>query len=241
MKGRRGYVGALAVSVLLVVAASGCGLLEGAGDVQTDTETIELGTAETAVVHLRMVGGRLMLSGGADALAEASFMYSVADWRPTIDYAVSGGEGELWIEQPDLDVVMPRSYRYEWRVELSDAVPLELDVELGAGQGEIDVSSLTLTRLDLDMGAGDLEVNLRGERDRDVEVAIRGGIGAARLLLPDDVGVRATVEGGLGDVDVLGMTREDGAYVNEAYGEAETTMNLAIEAGVGDLTLDAGG
>jgi hypothetical protein len=34
------------------------------------------------------------------------------------------------------------------------------------------------------------------------------------------------------------MSRKDDAYVNEAFGVSETTINLDIQGGIGDVTLD---
>jgi hypothetical protein len=230
-------IAGLLAAVLLVIVASGCAWTTQAGPLQTESRTIELGGAEAVAVDLKMGAGELTLSGGAAALAEADFTYNVADWRPTIDYVVAGDEGELHIEQPRAENVGLESYRYEWDVRLNDQVPMALDVALGAGESEIDVSTLSLTRLGLEMGVGAVELDLTGDRAQDVEVTIRGGVGEATVLLPDDVGVEARVGGGLGDVDASGMTRQGGVYVNEAYGGSEATITLDIEGGIGGVNL----
>lgn len=67
------------------------------------------------------------------------------------------------------------SYRYEWEVLLNDDVPMVLDVALGTGESAIDLSDVNVTRVDLKTGVGGVNLNLTGERDRDVEVSMRGG------------------------------------------------------------------
>jgi predicted membrane protein len=79
---------------------------------------------------------------------------------------------------------------------------------------------------------------LTGERERDLNVSVRGGVGEVVILLPEDVGVQAQVEGGIGEVKADGMSRKDDAYVNEAFGVSETTINLDIQGGVGGVTLE---
>ena len=221
----------------LVISLAACSWTSRTGDLQEQSETIDLEGAESVVVNLRMGAGELTVRGGSDALVDAEFIYNVDEWEPTIDYAVSGDEGELWIEQPEVGSLSLESYRYEWILEFNEDVPMEMNVDLGAGVNELDVSALSLTRLDLEMGVGDLNLDLTGEREQDLDVSIRGGVGSATVLLPADVGVRAEVTGGLGSIDVDGLTREGDVYVNEAYEESDMTVNLDIEAGVGEIDL----
>jgi hypothetical protein len=232
------YVGILA-GVMLIVLLGACNwATTRAGKLRQESETIELGGAESVAVDIRMGAGELTIKGGTQALVEADFTYNVAEWGPTIDYAVVSGErGELVIEQPAAENVRLDSYRYEWDLTLNDQVPMDLGIALGAGKSTIDVSELSLTDFDLEMGVGDVEVDLTGARERDLAVSIRGGVGAATVLLPSNVGVRAEVRGGLGDLTTSGLTREGGAYVNDAYGTSDTTITLDVEGGVGEIEL----
>jgi hypothetical protein len=230
-------VGLLAAAVL-VVSASGCAWTVRAGELQTESRTVELDGAEFADVSLRMGAGGLTLTGGAKELAKANFTYNVADWRPTIDYSVnSGGQGDLSIEQPAVRNLGLDSYRYEWDVRLNEEVPMALDVALGAGESELDVGSLNLSDLDLKIGFGGVELDLRGDREEDLDVTIRGGVGEVTVLLPSEVGVEASVSGGPGELDTSGMRRDGDVYINAAYEESGATITLDIEGGVGGVHL----
>jgi len=46
-----------------------------------------------------MGAGELNVSGSADALMEADFAYNIADWKPKVDYDVSGDTGKLSVKQ----------------------------------------------------------------------------------------------------------------------------------------------
>ena len=229
----------LLTAAILIVSASGCAWTVRAGELRTESRTVELNGAESAEISLKMGAGGLTVAGGAEELTEAEFMYNVADWRPTIDYSVnSGGQGDLSIEQPEVKNLGLDSYRYEWDIRLSKEVPMTLDVALGAGESELDVGSLNLTDLDVKVGFGGVELDLRGDREKNLTVRIRGGIGETTVLLPSDVGVEAKVRGALGEVDVSGLTREGDTYVNEAYGASGATITLDVQGGVGGVTLD---
>jgi len=230
---------AVLAATLVVALAGGCAWTTRTGELRTETEIVELDGAEQAEVHLRMGAGQMDLSGGAEGetLAQATFTYNVPDWQPTIDYVVAGDEGELWIEQPEAKNLGLESYRYAWDVRLNEDVPLALDIGLGAGESEIGVSTLSLTELDLNVGVGGVELDLTGDRERDLDVTVRGGVGEATVLLPSEVGVEARVGGGLGDLNVSGLTQQGDVYVNEAHGATESTLRLDIEGGIGGVTL----
>ena len=79
-----------------------------------------------------MNAGDLDVRGGAAKLLDADFTYNVAAWKPELHYSLSGGDGDLSLEQPG-----PRSStgktKNEWRVQLNDGVPVDLSIQLGAG------------------------------------------------------------------------------------------------------------
>jgi hypothetical protein len=216
---------------------SGCTWTTQTGEIQQTSETIALQDVESADVTLRMGAGELTVDNGSEALMDAEFTFNVADWEPMIDYVVSGAEGELWIEQPEVKNLGLESYRYAWDLRFNETVPMQMDIALGAGPSEIDVSNLSVTRLDLRMGAGETRLDLSGAREEDLAVILRGGVGQATVILPADIGVRAEVRGGLGAINADGLMKDGAAYVNEAYGTSDITVTLDVEAGVGEINL----
>jgi hypothetical protein len=57
-------------------------------------------------------------------------------------------------------------------------------------------------------------------------------------LLPSEVGARVSAEGGLGKINAEGLRREDNSYVNDVYGDSEITLDVDIQGGVGEITLE---
>src|SRR5215204_1148754 len=162
-----------------------------------------LENAQSVRAELRMGAGELNVTGGADALMEADFAYNVADWEPEVDYEVSGDTGELKVEQGSgEDISIGGEARNEWDLRLNDDVPIDLSVQMGAGESDLDLDSLTLTGLDLQMGAGATTVDLTGSYERDIAATIEGGVGEATVQLPSEIGVRVNAEGGLGQINL---------------------------------------
>src|SRR5215213_4990702 len=109
---------------------------------------------------------------------------------------------------------------------------------MGAGESDLDLDSLTLMGLDLQMGAGKTTVDLTGDYDRDFDASIEGGVGEATVLVPSEVGVRVRAEGGLGKINAEGFQREGEAYVNDAYGDSDVTLDVNVRGGVGRINLE---
>lgn len=231
------------------------------GELVRETQTVELEDAAEVRADVKMGAGELRIEGGAESLLEADFTYNVAEWKPEVEYAVTENAGRLTVKQPKTETfTTSANTRYEWDLQFNDAVPLDLRIECGAGDSKLKLGDLTVTRVDMQLGAGDMEldlsgnasltemdldlgagevtVDLTGDWEHDVTVSIQGGVGRTHLLLPENIGVRVKVDKGIGDVDASGLYREDNTYVNKAYEDAQTTLEVNIQAGVGQIDLE---
>jgi hypothetical protein len=215
------------------------------GEAKTDQEQVDLQQADRVVAQITMGAGNLEIGGGAPALMQADFTYNVDAWKPDVEYDVSpsGDEsvGNLSVKQPaniELDPNLT-DFRYDWNIRFNNDVPLDLRVDLGAGNGSLDASSLNLTALDVAAGAGDLRVDLSGQPQQAVSVTIRGGVGNLTVLLPNQAPVKVDVAGGLGRVVATGLTRnEEGSFVSPSLGSAEPSLIVDIQGGVGEVDLE---
>jgi N-terminal domain of toast_rack, DUF2154 len=228
-------------TVVLVIAAAifvcSCGP-QAVGELQRESQSVDLENAQSARAELRMGAGELNLTGGADALMEADFTYNVADWKPEVNYDISGDTGTLIVEQGEGEGVPGGDARNEWDLRFNDDVPLDLSVQMGAGESDLDLDSLTLTGLDLQMGAGETTVDLTGDYEQDLAANIEGGVGEATVQLPSEVGVRVDAEGGLGEINAEGLQREGDSYVNDAYGDSDVILDVDVRGGVGRINLE---
>lgn len=231
------------------------------GELNKETQTVDVGGAEQVRVYIKMGTGELKVNHGAETLMRGNFTYNVADWKPQVDYTVTDGNGRLNIRQPAIEQLSARSdIRYTWDLKFNEEIPLNMRIECGAGSGDIDLSRLNVTRFDgklsagdfaidlsgnqslehleLDMGAGDVTMNLNGDWEHNVEVYIQGGIGKTILYLPKDIGVRVIVNKALGKIDANGLIRDGDVYVNAAYGVSPVTVEINIQSGIGQTSLE---
>jgi hypothetical protein len=237
------------VVVLLIVmmaataiVAGACGTQPGGtqqvGKMQRESKSVDPKNAQSARAQLKMGAGELYLTGGADQLMEGEFSYNVADWKPKVNYDVSGEKGELIVKQGSAEGArLSGDARNEWNLRLNDEVPTDLVVQMGAGESALDLDSLALTGLNLQMGAGKTTVDLTGDYAQNFDASIQGGVGEATVLLPSEVGVKAKAEGGLGKINAQGLQTVGDSYVNDAYGESDVNLSVDVQGGVGEINL----
>lgn len=209
----------------------------GSGHHTHENQVVELKDAKAVRMTVHMPSGELHIDGGAAQLMEADFSQGASWAAPSVDYSVDGGVGSLSINQQSANQLMTNSDNV-WKLKVNNHVPLELEIDVGAGRGDLNLANVDLTRLELNIGAGQANVDLTGERGKDLQAEIHGGVGEAVIRLPKNVGVVATVHGGLGSVDVHGLKEEDGEYTNAAYGKAPNTIHLTVEGGIGHIRLE---
>jgi uncharacterized protein DUF2154 len=232
--------------VVLFVAAMAAAMFLGScgpqrvevGELRTQTRSVDAEDAESVRANLRIALGELNVSGGADELMEADFAYNVSAWEPRVNYELGGDTGELNVEQQGLGEGIPnRDVRNEWDLRLNDDIPMDLAVQMGGGVSNLDLDSLILTGLNLDMGAGATTVDLTGNWERDLSAVVRGGAGEVTLLLPSQMGVRVNAGTRLGRVNADGLRKEGEAFVNDAYGDSDTNLEVDVSGGVGQINL----
>jgi N-terminal domain of toast_rack, DUF2154 len=202
-----------------------------------ETKVIERGDAKAVHMTVEMPAGELNLEGGGEHLLTADF-YQDGSWQvPRVDYSVTDHLGDLQIHQEGNTQFVTRSDN-TWNLKVEESIPLELKIDVGAGRGEFRLAKVDLTSLELNIGAGQVNVDLTGERAKDLRATIQGGVGQAIVRLPRNIGVVATVHGGLGSIEKGGLKEEDGQYVNAAYGKSPNTIHLTVEGGIGQIKLE---
>ena len=219
-----------------VLAFSGCVIhTEEGGPLQHQSVDFDRDKAEIVRAYFKMgVGTMRVGSGVSDKLVRADFDYNVRSWQPEVEYR----EGTLRITQPSSSGTHLGNTKYEWDIRLNREVPLELNINTGAGEARLELGSLDLRRVNVEIGVGQLQMDLRGHPTHNYSVQIHGGVGEATVRLPSDVGVYAEARGGIGEISASGSLHHDGnVYFNDNYKKSPVTIRLDIQGGVGSIKL----
>ena len=217
-------------------------LLSGACDEtresRTITRSVELDNAESVDVELTVRAGELKITGGSTRLLDAGFRFNVPSWEPVVNYRNAGGRGSLTIDQPDASVSFGHTENH-WDLAFNDTVPIALTAHMGAGQATMTLGTLNLSSLELQQGAGEMSVDLRGTPKRSYDVRVNGGVGQTHIRLPRSVAIVATAMGGIGSVDVRGLDKRDGTWVNREHENDPVAIHLDVKTGVGETIISA--
>jgi hypothetical protein len=225
----------LLIAVGLVLAGCGAGSGE-AGQWETVTRKISRGRAADVEFKINMPVGEMSLTGGAAELLDGTFRFAGDLGRPEVIYE-EGIRGRLTIQPLRKDTSGGQA---RWELRLADGLPVEVNVNMGAGRADLDLGSLDLRRVSINGGAGDLVMDLRGRPKQDYAVNLNGGVGRVKVFVPGQVGVRARVNGGIGGVDTEGQwTRSGREYQTVNFEEAKTRIEMRVNGGIGTIKLIA--
>lgn len=241
MKTTRGLrVTGAAALVAALLLTGGCVRVELDDTYESAAERVEAEDASAVKATIGMAAGELTLRGGATDLMNADFDYSDESWKPEVTYEVSDGEGDLRVLSPDrIHFPASRNTRYGWDVALSDELPMELVVNMGAGKADLDLRGLDLRDLKLNLGAGETTIDLSGEWANDLSASIEAGAGQLTLRVPTDVGVRIVgYRDGLGEYSANGFKQDGDALVNDAWENATVKFDIVLRRGVGKATIE---
>lgn len=233
----------LACSAILILAVTACNVPSRppVGETRTTSQSIPLGQQKSVDVEIKMGAGELSVESGSSDLMDADFTYNVDAWKPEVRYDANGPRGILTIEQPSGSHNFRGRTRYNWDIRLNRQVPMEMNVDMGAGKSNLELAGLNLNRFALNAGAGEADIDLDGAWQHDLTAVIHGGVGKVTLHLPSDVGVRATIHGGLGAVHANEFSKNGDTYTNSAFGKSKVNLEIQVEGGLGEVNLQLGG
>jgi hypothetical protein len=202
-----------------------------------EMHTVDLQGAQTVRTSIDLSAGELTIGGGSSHLLDASFNFRDSSGEPRVDYHVTGTEGDLDISDSKSETHIAGTSHSDWDLRFGNTAPLDLKINMGAGEGHLRLRDLPVTNLELNLGAGRVEADLTGDRKKDLVADIEGGVGEAVIRLPKNVGVIVNASGGIGSVDSHGLKHDGDSYTNDAYGKTPATIHLKVEGGIGSIQL----
>ena len=244
--GRRELVcGLLVIFLVLATVSSGCLSSDvdvdddkiKPGELVTEDEEMELGTADSVLVYLEKDVGLTEVTGGASKLMEATFRYNIDKWKPEITYTEVGGEWNLSVVQPNTDLKVATGARNEWDISLNEDVAIDLVARIGVGDTEMSLGDLNLTDVDVSLGVGDLDLGLGTYAGGNLTVTVHSGVGDVTVRVPSGMGVRIVPIVDVGAVTATGFTMVGAEYHSDDYDEDQPHIVVTVVIGVGDLTV----
>ncbi len=193
-----------------------------AGELKTDSRTIALEGAKKLDIKCTFAAGKLNIQPGT--IGEAAKID--AEYDPDridldVNYKVRGESGLLTIETDHHGRNVDTDDNY-MDLTLSDKIPTDLRMELGACKGELELGGVPLTLLDLDIGAASGSISFEKPnpvRMRRMNVEI--GASSAKLYKVGNANVdrvKCSVGAASSLIDLTG----------EYHGETEVDISVGV-------------
>jgi hypothetical protein len=224
----------------LVLLAALCVASAGGGAQTWRTMDVSRQLRDTGDYHIRVkyLAGRFSLRPATDrVLFNMSLRYDeertepVHDFNAEARFATIGLEGRStrWARHGDDDEFG------EMRLELSNAVPLDLDLELGATKARIDAGGLSLRSLKLETGAAEGLLDFSAPNPSEMRrLSLKLGAAGFRVRNLGNANVsRIRVEGGVGSVDLdFGGTLRQDVDIDAAVALGKISLVIPRDVGV---------
>ena len=223
---------AIAVAILSTTA---CNTGGPAGPLTREHHDVERGAATRARVEINMSAGDLTVQSGATQLFEGDFEFNVAALKPAVAYAVDGATGVLKVSQGSVS----GNYENNWHLNLEEATPVELHINLGAGDAKLTLGRLNLQSVAIGLGAGDLVLDLRGMPASSYPVSVNAGAGDTTINLPASAGISVRTFGLIGDARATGLEKRNDRWINPRAEASPVSIDVRVQHAIGDLTLAA--
>ena len=210
--------------------------------------------------EIEMVIGSINLScKDISHLVQVECVFYNEIWEPKFEYNVSDNTGKLHIS--NRDAVTDNNYddddQSKWNLVINDAIPIELNIYLGAGDANIDLEACNIKKLDYEMKAGACEMNLKntsvpllnvnaivgeatidlsGRWKNDLNAIIKGGVGDLTLILPEDYSIELRISGVIGEIEARGFNKKGKYYYRNSDNNKET-LYFDIQGGIGNVLI----
>ncbi len=228
--------------VLLIVGALGGVLwtygMNTPGGAVLGTTTVDqtLGEIESAEIEINPTAGNLIVDHMTDSTALVKGKVGL-EGRSKVytDYHVQGEIGYFKIDSRLVNNV-PSFSTWNWDLGLTERIPIQLVVSMGAGDMELNLAGLNISGLEVSQGVGDITLILQDSGSYDVRV--QQAIGSITITLPKSIGVRIEVDRAITNLDIpLGYQHEGDYYYSPEYESSDYKVNLKISQAIGNIEI----
>ncbi|MHA6260591.1 toast rack family protein [Sporosarcina sp. CAU 1771] len=202
----------------------------------SDVVSIKKDNAKSLDIDIHFGAGELLVEGDAAEWFEGTTNTTKKRGYPSVTYKNKRDVGYVVIQQKNNVFTPFGKKRNNWNLQLTNEIPVDLDVQMGASESTLNLAGIRISHLSVDAGVGDTTINLGGDWKESFDAEINLGVGDAKIHVPQGTGVKLSVSKGIGSITTEGFTSlGGGVYVNEAYDQADTQINLSVNMGVGQV------
>lgn len=199
----------------------------------------ELKQVQSANIRLANAAGMIQLSGGASTgtLIEGTTLTGSSK-VPTAQYEASGRVGTYSLTAENLAIVPlnPGFNQPEWKFKVTDTIPLNLEITIGAGKQNLDLTGMDIDHLEATVALGELIVTL--PEDDAFEGTISNPVGSQTIHIPRGTLVEITLNTAITERNFPPeFTREGDILYSPGATASNAQIRLQVEQPIGNLTI----
>lgn len=126
--------------------------------------------------------------------------------------------------------------QWNWDLGLNPEIPMNLVVNLGAGNANLDLNGLKIDSLNVDMGVGNTSLILPNSGQYTARV--NGAIGQLVIDVPQGLGVQIKTDTGIANVNMpADFQEQNGYYTSPGYASSENRVDMSLDMAIGSVTV----
>jgi len=145
--------------------------------------------------------------------------------NPTIDFSLRGKKNGINLGGNNDNKI---------NLKLNPSVLWDMKFEFGAGKANFDLSEYKVKNLSIKTGLTKTDVKL-GEKVDNLNVKIESGLTDMEFQVPESVGCRIDIDGGLNDNDFDGFIQKNGHWETPNYDKSTKKITLNFNGGLQSL------
>jgi hypothetical protein len=186
--------------------------------------------AESGEIDLALGSGELILSS-----TNASGVLIDGKITPEVkEEGLSEEDGHFSYQLKNNDpTLFPHTSR--WEMKVGSNLPVNLNLNLGAGEMNLSAEELVLEDLDVDQGVGRMVISLPGSCPD--EISIKQAIGTLLIVVPKDIKIVVDAKNGLSRVDFpADFELDEGYYSTPGADPSHADLVITVEQAIGLVT-----
>jgi hypothetical protein len=207
--------------------------------VETVSSNIPLEGAADAEIEFKHGAGRLVVDGSAQPgdLISGSFVGGVSP-----EVTKNGSTTKVTLHSPSMQGFPENwgmgGHGLEWKVGVSQQIPVKLHFHTGASESILDLSGLKASELVLETGASSSVVTLPVNAGY-TKVKVESGVASVKITIPAGVAANIHIKSGLSgiNIDSTRFVLDGDHYRSADYATAANKIDLEVETGVGSVDI----
>lgn len=199
----------------------------------TGTIPIEkkLGTLIGAKLNLDLNSGDLTI-GSLDPmsplLVQGTLIYSRINKEPLVNFNPTDGTASLQIQSGSRSLPI-NILASNWKLNLSQAIPISLTAKTNSGKTTLDLTALKLENLNLDLGKTQTIISLG--KAGNIKAAVTSLEGTVTITIPKESAAKVEIPNGA-DFDIpTRFIQTDHGYLTDRFEQAQDKIEININPG----------